>query len=69
MLTGTLKEIGDGIEEIQSHGCEVKDLESGLVDFRSFREDRVVYLCWRLGETVIMAWLELDSGFGGRQPL
>ena len=68
-IEALVHEIEQGVEEMQSHGCEVKDVESGLVDFRSFREDRVVNLCWRLGETEITAWHELDTGFRGRQPL
>lgn len=68
-LESFVNEIEQGVEEMQSHGCEVKDVESRLLDFRSLRGDRVVYLCWRLGETEITAWHELDTGFRGRQPL
>lgn len=68
-LEALVQDIQEGVEEIQAYGCEVKDVESGLVDFRSFRDDRVVYLCWRLGEPEITTWHELDTGFRGRQPL
>ena len=64
-----VSEVEQGIKEMQSHGCEVKDVESGLLDFRSLRGDHVVYLCWRLGEHEITAWHEMDAGFAGRQPL
>ena len=63
------EEIRHLIGEVQSIGCEVKDLGQGLVDFRAEREDRVVYLCWKLGEDEIRFWHELDTGFAGRQPL
>jgi hypothetical protein len=60
----------DGLlEEIVGLGCEVKDVEQGLVDFPSERAGRVVYLCWKLGEDRIRFWHELDTGFAGRQPL
>ena len=62
-------EIRDLVQEVQTLGGEVKDLGQGLVDFRSEREDRVVYLCWKLGEDEIRFWHELDTGFAGRQPL
>ena len=62
-------EIRDLVGEVQSIGCEVKDLGQGLVDFRARRDDRVVYLCWKLGEDEIRFWHELDTGFAGRQPL
>ena len=55
--------------ELEEIGCELKDVHTGLLDFRSLREDRVVYLCWRLGEDEIRFWHELDTGFAGRQPL
>ncbi len=44
-------------------------LEWGLVDFPTWFEDRVVYLCWRSGEASIQAWHEVDAGFRGRRPL
>ena len=47
----------------------LKDPRTGLVDFRSVRDGRVVYLCWRLGEDRIRYWHDLDAGFAGRQPL
>ncbi|HET7771495.1 MAG TPA: DUF2203 domain-containing protein [Chloroflexota bacterium] len=62
-------EIRDLVVEIQATGCEVKDLGQGLIDFRTHREDRVVYLCWKLGEDEIRYWHELHTGFAGRQPL
>ena len=57
------------IAKIKDLGCELKDIEQGLVDFPALREGREVYLCWRLGEEEIVFWHELDAGFGGRQPL
>jgi hypothetical protein len=62
-------EIEDLLSEVQDLGCEVKGVDEGLIDFRSWREGRVVYLCWRLGEDAIRFWHELDTGFAGRQPL
>lgn len=57
------------IERVHGLGVEIKDPRTGLIDFRSPREGRVVYLCWRLGEPRIAYWHELDAGFAGRQPL
>lgn len=48
-------------------GCELKDLERGLVDFYSMRGNDVVYLCWMDGEDSIQWWHSLDSGVKGRQ--
>lgn len=57
------------IEEIGHMGCELKDIELGLVDFRCERDGRDVYLCWKLGEESIRWWHELDTGYVSRQPL
>lgn len=57
------------IEKVQEMGCEVKDIDQGLVDFRTEREGREVYLCWKLGEPDIRWWHDLEAGFAGRRPL
>ncbi len=57
------------LQEIASLGCEVKDVDEGLVDFPHRREGRIVYLCWKRGEDRIRFWHELTTGFAGRQPL
>lgn len=68
-LNGLLQEMRTLAEELEGIGCEVKDVQSGLVDFRSMRDGRAVFLCWRLGEDGIHFWHELDTGFAGRQPI
>jgi hypothetical protein len=55
--------------ELNELGVELKDLSTGLIDFRARREGRIVYLCWRLGEPRIDWWHELDTGFAGRRRL
>ena len=56
-------------DELDQIGCEVKDLDQGLVDFRALRDGSEVYLCWKQGESEIRYWHELETGFAGRQPL
>ena len=57
------------IKQVQALGCELKDIDQGLIDFRSMMNGREVYLCWKLGEERISWWHELGVGFAGRQPL
>ena len=57
------------VEELTELGVQVKDLDTGLVDFPSWRDGEEVLLCWRLGEGDIAWWHTLDGGFAGRQPL
>lgn len=61
--------IDDAVHAILELGCELKDPDRGMVDFRTMRDGRVVYLCWLAHEPEILHWHELDGGFAGRQPL
>jgi hypothetical protein len=40
-------------EELHALGCELKDLDKGLIDFYGIRGDDVVYFCWMDGEEEI----------------
>ncbi len=57
------------LEQIQSLGVIVKDLDSGLVDFPSVREGEDVLLCWQLGEDEVAFWHGYDDGYAGRRPI
>lgn len=56
-------------EELTDIGVELKDIESGLIDFPGRHQGRDVCLCWRLGEDKVEHWHELHAGFAGRQPI
>lgn len=65
-----LYRVGKLTTEIAELGVELKDYTRGLIDFPSMRGDRVVLLCWQLGEDDRIAWWhETDAGFAGRQRL
>jgi hypothetical protein len=55
------------LHKVQDMGIEVKDLTIGLIDFRTLRYDKEVYLCWQFGEGDIRYWHEIEAGFAGRQ--
>jgi hypothetical protein len=61
--------IQDYLDEIAAIGCAFKGFEAGLVDFYTLREDRLVFLCWRVDEDHIGHWHEIDAGYAGRQPI
>ncbi len=63
---GAVNEI---VERVARMGIEVKDVDMGLVDFRSEIGGNVAYLCWKLGEEHIDWWHELDTGYAARKPL
>ena len=57
------------VDEITTHGAQVKDLDSGLIDFPALRGGETVLLCWQLGEDEIAWWHRVEDGFAGRRPL
>ena len=54
---------------IEETGCVVKHADEGLVDFFHLRGDRLVFLCWKVGERTLRYWHPLAGGFATRQPL
>lgn len=65
-----LYEVGKLTTEISETGVQLKDYSRGLIDFPSMKGERVILLCWELGEgDRIEWWHEVDAGFAGRQPL
>jgi hypothetical protein len=61
--------VAECVRRIQRLGAQVKDLDTGLVDFPARRGEEEVLLCWRLGETEVAFWHGLEDGFAGRRPL
>ena len=57
------------IHQIQDTGAQIKDINTGLLDFSALKEGREVYLCWQYGEDDIAFWHEIEAGFAGRQPI
>jgi hypothetical protein len=57
------------LHRLQEAEVVLRDLDRGLVDFPSIRDDREVYLCWLEGEGEIGYWHDLEAGFAGREPL
>src|SRR5690349_13135474 len=58
-----LEEFRAALHEVASRGCILRDLDLGLVDFYTMARDKVVCLCWRLGEPAIAHWHTTDEGF------
>lgn len=63
------EKLAEFVRELRELGVEFKDPILGLVDFPAQMDDRVVHLCWKLGEPEVQFWHELDAGFSGRQLL
>lgn len=57
------------VEKIQETGCQLKDIETGLVDFPTLYKGQEVYLCWKLGESGIGFWHHIEDGFRCRRAI
>jgi hypothetical protein len=57
------------VRELTQLGVELKDYFTGLIDFPSLLNGQPIYLCWRLGESDVGYWHDLEAGFAGRQKL
>lgn len=68
-VTEHARRVSAFLAEMDALGCVFKGFEEGLVDFYTLRDDRLVFLCWRLGEPRITHWHEVDDGFAGRRPV
>lgn len=72
-LTEKLRRLGEsiarGLAALRETGVLVKDLDEGLCDFYALSGDRLVFLCWRLGETEVAHWHPLEGGFAARRPI
>jgi len=61
------RELQEIIDELTLIGVQVKDVDSGLVDFPAVREGESVLLCWRVSEPAVEWWHGLEDGFAGRK--
>jgi len=59
----------DSIAEIDAIGVQVKDIDTGLLDFPCQVQGQTILLCWKMGEKDITHWHGTDEGFAGRKPI
>ena len=57
------------LETIEQSEIVLRDIDRGLVDFPAVLDGLEVYLCWELGEEEVGYWHDLETGYGGREPL
>ena len=57
------------VDRLEELGVQIKDLDSGLLDFPALRDGVEVELCWQVGEEAVEHWHGLGEGFAGRKPI
>lgn len=57
------------VRVLTDHEIQLKSVETGLIDFYGVVESRLVFLCWKRGESGIGWYHHLEDGFSGRKEL
>ena len=66
-MQGLVDQMQAAVVEIDEWGIQLRDIQTGLVDFPALVSGRPVWLCWRLTEERVDWWHEVSEGFDGRQ--
>jgi len=66
-MQGLVDQMEAAVMQIDDWGIQLREIETGLVDFPALVAGRPVWLCWRLTEERIGWWHEVSDGFSGRQ--
>ena len=66
-MQGLVDQMQAAVVQIDDWGIQLREIQTGLVDFPALVSGRPVWLCWRLTEERIAWWHEMTEGFEGRQ--
>lgn len=66
-MQGLVDQMIATVAQIDGWSIQLREIETGLVDFPALVSGRPVWLCWRLGEDEVAWWHEISTGFDGRQ--
>ncbi|MGZ6269764.1 MAG: DUF2203 family protein, partial [Candidatus Limnocylindrales bacterium] len=68
-MQGLIDQMQAAVSQLDQWSIQLRDIETGLIDFPALVSGRQVWLCWRLGEGQVEWWHELSTGVAGRQRL
>ena len=66
-VQGLVDQMQAAVLELDSWNIQLREIETGLVDFPALVAGRPIWLCWRLGEERVEWWHEVSEGFDGRR--
>ena len=66
-LQGLVDQMQATVLKIDGWGIQLREIDSGLVDFPALAAGRPIWLCWRLGEDQVSWWHDVSEGFDGRR--
>src|SRR2546423_11190908 len=61
------RELQEIVDELTLIGVQLKDPDTGLLDFPALRDGEDVLLCWQVGESAIEFWHGPEEGYAGRR--
>ncbi len=59
----------EAVEQVEDLGCQIKSVDTGLIDFPTYFRGEEVLMCWKLGEDRIRFWHGVIEGFRGRKKI
>ncbi len=68
-LVKRIAEYRAGWKKIEEMGAVLKDARMGLLDFYGTLDGRLVWLCWKYGESEVAYYHALEEGFSCRKPI
>ncbi|MDF2693040.1 MAG: hypothetical protein K0S65_1423 [Labilithrix sp.] len=68
-LVRRIEEYRAGWKDIEAMGAVLKDARTGLLDFYGTVDGKLVWLCWKYGESEVAHYHALEEGFSGRKPI
>lgn len=68
-LIRRIEEYRSGWKAIEETGAVLKDARSGLLDFYGTVDGKLVWLCWKYGESEVAHYHALEEGFSSRRPI
>ena len=66
-MQGLVDQMQAAVLELDAWGIQLREIQTGLVDFPALVAGRPVWLCWRLGEERVTWWHETSEGFESRR--
>jgi hypothetical protein len=66
-MQGLVDQMIATVARIDEWSIQLREIETGLVDFPALVSGRQVWLCWRLGEDRVEWWHGLEEGFASRR--
>ena len=66
-MQGLVDQMQAAVLELDGWGIQLRDIQTGLVDFPALVAGRPIWLCWRLGEERVTWWHETSEGFESRR--